>query len=55
MFGAGIIWVVIGMGAPDYNVDHEQLKHALLHDLDEYGGLLLFLMAAMTTSTHSKS
>jgi len=48
MLGAGIIWLVIGIAAPEYNVDHEQLKHAILHDLDEYGSLMLFLFAAMT-------
>jgi Na+/H+ antiporter NhaD/arsenite permease-like protein len=48
MLGAGIIWMVIGIAAPEYNVDHEQLKHAIFHDLDEYGSLMLFLFAAMT-------
>lgn len=48
MLGAGIIWLVIGIAAPEYNVDHEQLKHAIFHDLDEYGSLFLFLFAAMT-------
>ncbi len=48
MLGAGIIWAVIGYAAPEYNVDHEQLKHAIFHDLDEYGSLMLFLFAAMT-------
>jgi len=48
MLGAGIIWAVIGFAAPEYNVTHEQLKHAIFHDLDEYGSLMLFLFAAMT-------
>lgn len=48
MLGAGIIWVVIGIAAPEYNVDHEQLEHAIFHDLREYGSLFLFLFAAMT-------
>ncbi len=48
MLGAGIIWAVIGYAAPEYNVTHEQLKHAIFHDLDEYGSLMLFLFAAMT-------
>ncbi len=47
MLGAGIIWATIGLAAPDYGVDHEQLRHAIFHDLDEYGSLMLFLMAAM--------
>jgi len=33
MLGAGIIWMVIGIAAPEYNVDHEQLKQAIFHDL----------------------
>jgi Na+/H+ antiporter NhaD/arsenite permease-like protein len=48
MLGAGIIWMIIGIAAPEYNVDHEQLRHAIYHDLDEYGSLFLFLFAAMT-------
>ena len=48
MLGAGIIWFVIGIAAHEYDVDHEQLKHAIFHDLDEYGSLALFLFAAMT-------
>ena len=48
MLGAGIIWAVIAYAAPEYGVTHEQLEKAILHDLDEYGSLLLFLFAAMT-------
>ena len=48
ILGAGIIWAVIAYNAPHYNVPHEELEKALLHDLDEYGGLLLFLLTAMT-------
>ena len=40
MLGAGIIWIIIGLIAPGFNVDHEQLKAAIYHDLDEYGSLL---------------
>ncbi|NJO37308.1 MAG: hypothetical protein HC871_06410 [Rhizobiales bacterium] len=47
MLGAGIIWAVIGLAAPEYGVDHEQLREAVFHDLGEYGSLMLFLMAAM--------
>lgn len=47
MLGAGIIWMIIGFAAPDYGVDHEQLRAAVFHGLDEYGSLMLFLMAAM--------
>jgi uncharacterized protein (DUF486 family) len=45
---AGIIWGVIALVAPSYGVPHEELEIALMHDLDEYAGLALFLMAAMT-------
>lgn len=48
VLGAGIIWAVIAYMAPRYNVPHEMVEAALLHDLDEYGGLLLFLLTAMT-------
>ena len=48
MLGAGIIWAVIAYAAPEYGVSHEQLKKAIFHDLDEYGSLMLFLIAAMS-------
>ena len=43
MLGAGIIWITIGVIAKDYGVDHHVLKSAILHGLEEYGSLLLFL------------
>lgn len=48
MLGAGIIWVCIGVMARDYGIDHHVLRSAIFHGLDEYGSLLLFLLAAMT-------
>ncbi len=48
MLAAGIIWVTIAYAAPDYGIDHEKLRGAIFHDLEEFGSLLLFLMAAMT-------
>ena len=45
---AGIIWVLIGIGAMRYGISHEELEEAVMHDLDEYGALLLFLLVAMT-------
>lgn len=48
MLGAGLIWVVIGFIAKDYEVDHHTLRTAIFHGLEEYGSLLLFLLAAMT-------
>jgi Na+/H+ antiporter NhaD/arsenite permease-like protein len=47
MLGAGIIWIIIGLMAPGFNVDHEQLKAAIYQNLDEYGSLFLFLFTAM--------
>lgn len=48
MLGAGIIWVLIGVIAPAYDVSHDEIHSAVLHGLEEYGSLLLFLLAAMT-------
>lgn len=48
MLGAGLIWVFIGIIAPDYGYDHDQLRAAIYHGLDEYASLFLFLLAAMT-------
>jgi len=48
MLGAGIIWAVIAYQAPHYGVSDEQVHEALMHDVDEYGGLALFLLTAMT-------
>ncbi len=48
MLGAGLIWVVIAIVAPQYNVDHEVLRKAIFTGLDEYASLMLFLLAAMT-------
>ncbi len=48
MFGAGVIWMTIGFIAPQYGISHEQMRAAIFHGLDEYAGLLLFLLAAMT-------
>lgn len=48
MLGAGTIWVTIAIIAPQYGVGHEELRSAVFHGLEEYGSLLLFLLAAMT-------
>lgn len=48
MLGAGLVWIAIAMMAPDHNVDHHTLRAAVFHGLEEYGSLLLFLLAAMT-------
>lgn len=48
MLGAGLIWLTIGIIAKDMDIDHHTLKTAVMHGLEEYGSLLLFLLAAMT-------
>lgn len=48
MLGAGLVWVFIGIMAPNYGIDHYTLRGAVFHGLEEYGSLLLFLLAAMT-------
>lgn len=48
MLGAGLIWVFIAIIAPDYGVEHHELRASVYHGLEEYASLLLFLLAAMT-------
>lgn len=48
LLGAGIIWVAIGVIAPDYGIDHQGVHDAVFAGLEEYGSLLLFLLSAMT-------
>jgi Na+/H+ antiporter NhaD/arsenite permease-like protein len=48
MLGASAIWVVIALAAPGQGVGHGELRGAILHGLEEYAALLLFLLAAMT-------
>jgi len=48
MLGAGLVWIAIGIMAPKYGIDHGTLRSAVHHGLEEYGSLLLFLLAAMT-------
>ena len=48
MLGAGLIWVVIAIVAPDFGVDKHALHNAIFHGLEEYASLMLFLLAAMT-------
>lgn len=48
MLGAGIIWVTIAIIAPNYGVNHHDIREAVFHGLEEYSTLLLFLLAAMT-------
>ncbi|HBH25850.1 MAG TPA: sodium:proton antiporter [Rhodospirillaceae bacterium] len=48
MLGASLIWVVVAFVAPAHGVGHESLRSAVLHGLEEYASLLLFLLSAMT-------
>ncbi len=48
MLGAGLIWGLIALLAPGYGFPREEIHNALIHGLEEYAGLLLFLLAAMT-------
>ena len=48
MLGASLIWLVIGLMAPNYGIDHQSLRRDIYHGLEEYSSLLLFLLAAMT-------
>ncbi len=45
VFAAGLIWVLVGIAAREHGFDAAEL---LEHNLLEYAGLLLFLLAAMT-------
>ncbi len=48
ILGAGLIWIVIAFIAPEYGVDKDGLHTAIVHGLEEYASLMLFLLAAMT-------
>ncbi len=48
ILAAGIIWVLIAWIASQEGVPHEDLKAALMHDLEEYAAMFLFLLVAMT-------
>lgn len=48
MLGAGLIWIVVASIAPQYGVTRDTLHSAIVHGLEEYASLLLFLLSAMT-------
>ncbi len=48
ILGGGIIWVLVAWLAPAYGYPREEIHDALIHDLEEYAGLLLILLVAMT-------
>lgn len=48
MLGAGLIWILIAALAQGKGIDHDTVKKAIFHGLEEYAALLLFLLSAMT-------
>ena len=48
ILGATLMWLIMAMAAPDYGISHERIKEGLMHNLDEYSSLFLFLLVAMT-------
>ena len=48
ILAAGIIWALIAWLASGEGVTHEQLSKAVMHDLEEYAAMFLFLLVAMT-------
>lgn len=48
LMGAGLIWILIALMAKSSGIDPELVHRAAQHSLEEYGGLMLFLLAAMT-------
>jgi len=48
MLAAGVIWALVAWMAPTYGIAEHEVREAILFSLHEYGGLALFLMAAMT-------
>lgn len=48
MLAAGVIWALVAWMAPSYGIAEDAVREAVLAGLHEYGGLALFLMAAMT-------
>ncbi|MGI9279968.1 MAG: sodium:proton antiporter NhaD [Endozoicomonas sp.] len=48
ILAAGIIWALIAWLATGQGVSHESLSKAVMHDLEEYSAMFLFLLVAMT-------
>ena len=48
ILAAGLIWALISVLAVEKGVSHTQLKQAVMHDLEEYAAMFLFLLVAMT-------
>ena len=48
LLASGIIWVLISVLANQEGLPKESIELAVMHDLEEYAALLLFLLVAMT-------
>lgn len=48
ILAAGLIWALIAWLASQEGVSHEELRSAVMHDLEEYAAMFLFLLVAMT-------
>ena len=48
ILAAGVIWALIAWLADQQGVPHAVLKQAVMHDLEEYSAMFLFLLVAMT-------
>lgn len=48
MLGAGVIWVLIALMVKQRGLPQDDLHNAVSHGLNEYAGLMLFLLVAMT-------
>lgn len=48
LLGAGLIWIIIALIVKKSDISSEALHHAVNRSLEEYGSLMLFLLAAMT-------
>ncbi len=48
LLGAGVIWVIIAIIAPDFGASHHDVRKAVFSGLEEYASLMLFLLSAMT-------
>ena len=48
ILAAGVIWALIAIIAEAEGVPHDVLRAAVMHDLEEYAAMFLFLLVAMT-------
>ena len=48
ILAAGLIWALIAWLAQKEGVSHHDLSRAVMHDLEEYAAMFLFLLVAMT-------